>query len=61
MEIRTVMEKIRPIDSKLKYQIDKLVRTATSGIVEADPLRHRANPDNLVGGVSQVSEKHLAP
>lgn len=31
IEVRTVLEKIRPIDSKLKYQIDKLVKTAVSG------------------------------
>lgn len=49
IELRTVMEKIRPIDNKLKYQVDKLVRNATSGSIEADPLRHKANPDNLVG------------
>ncbi|XP_059616232.1 neuroguidin [Phlebotomus argentipes] len=28
IEIRTVLEKIRPIDHKLRYQIDKLVKTA---------------------------------
>lgn len=27
-----VLEKIRPLDQKLKYQIDKLVKTATTGI-----------------------------
>ena len=26
VEIRTVLEKLRPLDQKLKYQIDKLVR-----------------------------------
>lgn len=47
VELRTVLEKIRPIDQKLKYQVDKLVRNASDGKVEADPLRHRANLDNL--------------
>jgi U3 small nucleolar ribonucleoprotein protein LCP5 len=28
-----VMEKIRPIDQKLKYQIDKLIKIATTGLV----------------------------
>lgn len=31
IEIRTVLEKIRPIDYKLRYQIDKLVKTAITG------------------------------
>ncbi|XP_054710713.1 neuroguidin-A-like [Uloborus diversus] len=48
VELRTTLEKIRPIDEKLKYQINKLVSTASSGTVDAnDPLRFRANPDNL--------------
>ncbi|KAJ0059905.1 hypothetical protein NL108_015525, partial [Boleophthalmus pectinirostris] len=29
--VRTVLEKMRPLDHKLKYQIDKLVRTAVTG------------------------------
>lgn len=47
IEIRTVLEKIRPIDHKLKYQIDKLVKTAVTGTDENDPTTFRANPDNL--------------
>ena len=31
IEIRTVLEKIRPLDHKLKYQVDKLIKTATTG------------------------------
>lgn len=49
IEIRTVLEKIRPIDHKLRYQIDKLVKTAITGTTNAnDPLKYKANPDNLV-------------
>ncbi|XP_059060433.1 neuroguidin [Achroia grisella] len=49
VEIRTVLEKIRPIDSKLKYQIDKLVKTAVVGATsEDDPHLYHANPSNLV-------------
>lgn len=52
VEIRTVLEKIRPIDSKLKYQIDKLVKTAVVGsVTEDDPQSYRANPDNLVSKI----------
>ncbi|ODM99613.1 Neuroguidin [Orchesella cincta] len=61
IELRTVLEKIRPIDNKLKYQIDKLIRSATSGTVEADPLRHRANPDNLAGSDDSSDEDDDVP
>lgn len=48
IELRTILEKIRPIDYKLRYQVDKLVKTAVTGTVNAsDPLNFKANPDNL--------------
>lgn len=50
IEIRTVLEKIRPIDHKLKYQIDKLVKTAVTGITNSDdPINFKPNPDALIG------------
>lgn len=53
IEIRTILEKIRPIDSKLKYQVDKLVKTAITGYSnEQDPLSHKPNPDHLVNKVA---------
>jgi len=49
IETRTVLERLRSIDHKLRYQVDKLVRaanvTAQDGAV--DPLEHRANLDNF--------------
>lgn len=48
VKLRTVMEKVRPIDQKLRYQVDKLLNIAENGVgVENDPLRFRPNPDNL--------------
>lgn len=48
VEIRTVLEKIKPIDSKLKYQIDKLVKTTVIGGGDSGDQTHwRANPDSL--------------
>lgn len=48
VELRTVLERIRPIDQKLRYQVDKLVRIATTGqLGESDPLRFRPQPSNL--------------
>lgn len=57
IEIRTVLEKIRPIDHKLKYQIDKLVKTAVTGSSEDDPSSYRANPDNLIGKMDDASDE----
>jgi len=49
VKLRTVLEKIRPIDQKMRYQVDKLVSIAESGhIGEDDPLMFKANPDNLL-------------
>ncbi|XP_037091584.1 neuroguidin-like isoform X2 [Pollicipes pollicipes] len=48
VELRTVLERIRPIDQKLRYQVDKLVRIATTGqLGEGDPLRFKPQPGNL--------------
>ncbi|XP_030624251.1 neuroguidin [Chanos chanos] len=52
--IRTVLEKMRPLDQKLKYQIDKLVRTAVTGsLAENDPLHFRPNPENLISKLNE--------
>ena len=46
--LRTVLEKIRPIEHKLKYQIDKCVSVAETGHIDSkDPSRFKANPDLL--------------
>ena len=46
--LRTVLEKVRPIEHKLKYQIDKCVNIAETGHVSKDdPSRFKANPDLL--------------
>jgi len=58
IEIRIVLEKkiIRPIDHKLRYQIDKLVKTAVTGATSSsDPITFKPNPNNLVSN-TQVSE-----
>lgn len=51
VELRTVMEKIKPLEQKLQYQIDKLVRTANTGQTsKGDPLRFKPNPASMLGG-----------
>lgn len=58
VEIRTVLEKLRPLDQKLKYQIDKLVKTAVTGsLSENDPLRFKPHPSNMVSKLSSEDEE----
>ena len=46
--LRTVLEKIRPIEHKLKYQIDKCVSVAETGHIDSnDPSRFKPNPEQL--------------
>lgn len=56
LELRAALEKMRPLDAKLKYQLDRLLQLAAAAPVEADeanghtdPLSFRPNPDALVG------------
>ena len=47
---RTVLEKLRPIEQKLKYQIGKALKVAEGGEIRPDdPLHFKANPSALVG------------
>ncbi|XP_015608862.1 neuroguidin [Cephus cinctus] len=58
IEIRTVLEKIRPIDHKLKYQIDKLVKTAVTGTTGIDdPSSFKAHPYSLIGKMETSNEE----
>jgi len=58
LELRAALEKMRPLDAKLKYQLDRLLQIAAAMPAEAeigptnghkDPLSFRPNPDALVG------------
>lgn len=58
VEMRTVLEKMRPVDQKLKYQIDKLVRAAvTWSLSENDPLRFKPNPQNLMSKLEESDQE----
>ncbi|KAF9896853.1 hypothetical protein BX616_006638 [Lobosporangium transversale] len=60
IEQRIILEKMKPVEQKLKYQIDKLVRAAVVGQQQqqdndtpvsagvADPLSFKPNPKNLL-------------
>ncbi|KYO38936.1 neuroguidin [Alligator mississippiensis] len=57
-ELRTVLEKMRPIDHKLRYQVDKLVRAAATGALGGDdPLRFRPDPSNMASKLSEDEEE----
>ncbi|XP_051134564.1 uncharacterized protein LOC127253831 [Andrographis paniculata] len=69
VEIRLFLEKIRPVDKKLEYQVQKLTRTATSmekpGLAvketdeaqgKEDMLQYRPNPELLVSKTNAASE-----
>ncbi|XP_065913499.1 neuroguidin-like [Dysidea avara] len=55
VEIRTILEKIRPLELRLNYQIDKLVKMAATGnaLTNNHPLHFRPNPDNLVSKLDE--------
>lgn len=70
VEIRLFLEKIRPIDKKVEYEVKKLMKVATT--IEADRmlsgerkgvdgededlLKYRPNPDSLVSKTTQENE-----
>ncbi|XP_014245086.1 neuroguidin-A [Cimex lectularius] len=57
VELRVILEKIRPIEQKLKYQIDKLVKIAITGTLnENDPSQFKANPANMKTELEEESE-----
>ncbi len=49
--VKTLLERLRPLDQKLQYQIDKLLRAAaladTQKQVSADALQYKPNIENL--------------
>ncbi|KAM9999768.1 hypothetical protein ACTFIZ_008253 [Dictyostelium cf. discoideum] len=51
IKCRTMIEKIQPLDKKLKYQIDKLLKSANTGTLvgssKDDPLQHRPNLSSM--------------
>ncbi|KAJ3095869.1 hypothetical protein HDU97_006443 [Phlyctochytrium planicorne] len=70
IEHRVVMERARPLEQKLKYQIDKLLRTVATSVFDkvnediqgdismdaADPLQFKPNPENLVSAGDAKAE-----
>ncbi|GAB2275273.1 hypothetical protein Dimus_010033 [Dionaea muscipula] len=73
IETRLFLEKIRPIDKKLQYQLQKLTRAAESNAVKVnangseakdsqkteDLLKYRPNPDLLVSKTDMAREENV--
>jgi len=62
VENRIVLEKVKQLESKMRYQIEKLVKVAEEGdtrsVVDVinDPLAFRPNPQNLVDNEESASD-----
>ncbi|KAH9409775.1 PREDICTED: neuroguidin-like [Rhagoletis zephyria] len=51
VEERTVLEKIRPIEHKLKYQVDKLMKVLNTGAIDQnDPMNLKPNFSSIAEG-----------
>ena len=50
VENRTVLERIKPIEHKLKYTFDKLIKTSNEGTVDPnDPLNFKPKLNTIIG------------
>ncbi|ESO03663.1 hypothetical protein HELRODRAFT_187063 [Helobdella robusta] len=47
IEIRTVLEKLRPIEHKMKFEIERKTQSALAGLDPSDPLRLKPGLSNL--------------
>ncbi|CAM0136355.1 hypothetical protein VKS41_006837 [Umbelopsis sp. WA50703] len=66
IELRVILEKMKPVEQKLKYQIDKVVRTALVGQQDnemangrsavSDPLAFKPNPMDLINKAGDEDE-----
>ncbi|KAI9207537.1 Sas10/Utp3/C1D family-domain-containing protein [Polychytrium aggregatum] len=66
VELRIVMERIKPLEQKLKYQIDKLLKASSSTEEPAavtdiqNPLQFKPNPQDLVQGDGDAADDDSA-
>lgn len=72
VELRTYLEKVRPVDKKMQYQIDKLLaagaKAAAGGLgggaegadTDADPLSFKPNPNSLVARAEQRAAEEVS-
>ena len=60
IETRILLEKMRPTEQRIKYQIDKLVKLAKSGTTSSGgssgPLSFKPNPQNMISKMEDEGE-----
>ncbi|KAJ4461206.1 putative U3 small nucleolar ribonucleoprotein LCP5 [Paratrimastix pyriformis] len=56
-ENRTYIEKIRTLDQKFKYQIDKLIKTATAGVTQGSYQQYRPHPEEIISSLKEAEEE----
>uniref|UniRef100_A0A8C3BI98 Uncharacterized protein n=1 Tax=Cairina moschata TaxID=8855 RepID=A0A8C3BI98_CAIMO len=62
LETRLVLEKSRPMELRLRYHLDKLLRAAAAGAPGAtDPLRFRPQPGNMGDEEEEEEEDEEGP
>ncbi|OUC45207.1 hypothetical protein D917_01988 [Trichinella nativa] len=60
VEIRTVIERTRPIEEKMNYQIEKLLKSVSSKTVgDVDPLGFKAQPEAMDDQVESEDSDEL--
>ncbi|XP_014280800.1 neuroguidin [Halyomorpha halys] len=58
IENRIILEKCKPIEQKLKYQIEKYVKRSIVGSVDdKDPSRFKANPEDFLEGSDEDEDE----
>ncbi|XP_068855560.1 neuroguidin isoform X1 [Aphelocoma coerulescens] len=58
LETRVVLEKLRPLEQRLRYQLEKLLRAAASGGRGSDdPLSFRPAPSNMAAQDEEEEEE----
>ncbi|CAI5741994.1 unnamed protein product [Hyaloperonospora brassicae] len=55
---RTLLERVRPLDRKMKYQVDKMLKVALSGCNDLDEsLSYAPNPEQLAADGAQDDDE----
>jgi len=63
VEFRTVLEKLRPLEQKLKYQIDKAIQAAVTdtNATENNPLQFKPNVDDFEDSEEDENDDETLP
>ncbi|PRP86176.1 hypothetical protein PROFUN_05692 [Planoprotostelium fungivorum] len=60
IKVRTLLEKAKPLDAKIKYQVDKLLKMSSAGSVQSlknDPRRFKPNVADMEGEEEEEEEE----